>query len=64
MSNKWNKNIKNGNIQTYNSPQGQKRNLYQRYKTCSVCGAELLRPSIHICDSCAKFLREKRVADL
>ena len=53
--------------QCKNKPQKtrqKKRNQYMTEKTCSMCGAELARPSMHICDSCAWFLKQKHVADL
>ena len=42
----------------------KERRQYFIYKTCSICGVELPRTSMHICDSCTSFVRKKMQEDL
>lgn len=56
------KTSENTNVNRQNK--NRKRQFYLHQRTCSICGAELVRPSMKICDSCTQFMRQKHIADL
>lgn len=47
------------------NPSNKRNGFYiMNQQTCSVCGAKLPRPGMHICEPCTLFLKRKHTEDL